>query len=168
MLKKLSDLNTLVPAPTIVDDGDGIYHFDYTFTDTGIVLIDADPAATAGLSDADRFLFAVVGPEDFFINVDLSALDTKLNDIQGVGFVTGTHSLVELQTLQFRALGLIHENHFTDTTAYDGFGNLTSARMRLYDTAGNVGSGTGVIATYSLTATYTAAGIMTDLKIVKA
>ena len=51
-----------------------------------------------------------------------------------------------------RILGLIHENMIIDNTGYDRFGNLTSARLRIYSTSASVGTDNNVLATYQITA----------------
>jgi len=53
-----------------------------------------------------------------------------------------------------RALGLMQENQYIDTIVYT-LGKVTSMRLRTYDTKANVGTGTGVVATYTITANYT-------------
>jgi hypothetical protein len=54
-----------------------------------------------------------------------------------------------------RVLGLMQENYYMDQTSYDGSGNLTSARLRLYTQASSVGTDSDVMATYTVTATFT-------------
>jgi len=53
-----------------------------------------------------------------------------------------------------RMVGLLQENYSVDQTVYDAQGNLTSSRIRLYDSSLNVGTNNGVIATYNMIATY--------------
>lgn len=57
--------------------------------------------------------------------------------------------------LLIRTLGLGQENYYIDNTTYDSDGNLVTGRIRIYDEASNVGSGTGVNATYDISAVYT-------------
>ena len=57
-----------------------------------------------------------------------------------------------------KTLGLVHHNFFIDNATYDEFGNMVSARVRIYDTASNVGTNTGVIETYLITSDATACG----------
>lgn len=57
-----------------------------------------------------------------------------------------------------RTLGLVHHNMYIDNPTYDEYGNMTSARVRIYDLAANVGTNTGVIETYLITADGTACG----------
>lgn len=65
-----------------------------------------------------------------------------------------------------RALGLMQENIYLDTQVYDASSNLTSARMRTYSTSGDVGTDTNILATYTITATYTGTDL-TTYKVVK-
>jgi len=73
----------------------------------------------------------------------------------------------ELETEVARILGLSHENVYIDTTVYDANDNLTSARLRIYSVAGSVGTGSDVLATYTLTAVGSGAGKFTTWKQVK-
>lgn len=59
-----------------------------------------------------------------------------------------------------RILGLTQENQFIDTTVHAGE-NLVSARLRLYSDAASVGTDLNVTDTYTITASYTAAGMET-------
>lgn len=70
-----------------------------------------------------------------------------------------------LDALVKRILGLEQENFFIDNTTYtDGY--MTGARIRIYSVAGSVGTASDVIATYTVTATYTGSE-MDDYKVVK-
>lgn len=66
-----------------------------------------------------------------------------------------------------RILGLVHENIYIDSTTFDADCNLIAARIRIYDTAANVGTTTGVIGTYEITVTSSGAGKFTNWKQVK-
>lgn len=61
-----------------------------------------------------------------------------------------------LVTSMVSALGLMHENSVMDTTTFDALNNLTSGRLRLYNSKANAqaAGATGLLATYSITATY--------------
>ena len=56
-----------------------------------------------------------------------------------------------------RTLGLAQENQHIDNVTTDIYGRMTSARMRTYSAAGSVGTDSDVLATYTITATYTGA-----------
>jgi hypothetical protein len=53
-----------------------------------------------------------------------------------------------------RALGLAQENQYIDQVVYTS-SKVTSMRLRIYSDAGSVGSGSNVVATYTITAQYT-------------
>lgn len=75
---------------------------------------------------------------------------------------------VDTYTLMLRGIGLMHENSVLDQTAYDGFNNLTAGRMRTYDTKANAqaAGATGLIATYTITATYVGKNVQ-EYKVVR-
>jgi len=63
-------------------------------------------------------------------------------DDGGSNVVTGRidrDNASELSELVTRTLGLMQENQFVDNTVYDGNGNLTSSRVRIYSNAASVG-----------------------------
>jgi len=67
-----------------------------------------------------------------------------------------------------RVLGMVQENFFIDNTIYNTQHMLTESRIRLYSNAGSVGTGSNVIATYTMLAEYDTSGIeMTSYKVVK-
>jgi hypothetical protein len=53
-----------------------------------------------------------------------------------------------------RIAGLMQENYSVDQTMFDSQGNMISSRIRIYNNAMNVGTNSGVIATYQMIATY--------------
>ena len=65
-----------------------------------------------------------------------------------------------------RILGLSQENYYIDQNMYDGNGNLTSCRIRVYSVASSVGTASDVLATYTVTSTYTG-NQLTTYKVVK-
>ena len=62
-------------------------------------------------------------------------------------------------------LGLNQENFYIDNTTYTGV-HMTGARIRIYSVAGSVGTASDVIATYTMTATYSG-DEMDDYTVVK-
>lgn len=54
-------------------------------------------------------------------------------------------------------VGLVHQNIYIDSTTYDNYGNLTSARLRIYSSSASVGTDNNVLATYTITASAGAA-----------
>jgi len=63
-----------------------------------------------------------------------------------------------------KVLGLVHSNIYIDNPVYDGDGNLTGARIRIYSTSGSVGTNSDVIATYQITAPGDGPGRFTSWK----
>lgn len=61
--------------------------------------------------------------------------------------------IVTLQGFMNRVLGLTQENQAIDQMVYTS-GRLTSSRIRIYSSAGSVGTDNDVLATYTMTATY--------------
>ena len=59
-----------------------------------------------------------------------------------------------ISTVLTRILGLTQENYLVDNTIYDTEGNMTSSRIRIYDDSVSVGSGSNIMATYSVSASY--------------
>jgi len=70
-------------------------------------------------------------------------------------------NVVTLSNDMKRLLGLTHENIFIDNPVYDGDGNLTSARVRIYSNPASVGTLVDVIGTYTISAPSTAPGQFT-------
>jgi hypothetical protein len=51
-----------------------------------------------------------------------------------------------------RIIGLVHENIFIDNPIFDSDGNMTAARLRIYSNPTDVGTSSGVIGTYNISA----------------
>ena len=78
------------------------------------------------------------------------------------------HDFDSIAELVIRILGLTQENFSIDDTIYDTLGNLTNGRIRIFDSAANVGSASGIIAEYAIEATYdTNTGLMTNYEVKK-
>lgn len=77
--------------------------------------------------------------------------DGGVNILTGVLYVNTIDSITDSNT---RVLGLSQENQFIDNAIYDGNNNLTSARLRIYSQAIDVGTPVGVIATYTIETAY--------------
>lgn len=79
--------------------------------------------------------------------------------VRGVGEISedlGSATVVDRTVNRYsldRILGLVQENQFIDNQVYTA-GKLTSARLRIYSVAGSVGTDSDVLATYTITATY--------------
>jgi len=66
-----------------------------------------------------------------------------------------------------RILALVHENIYIDNTQFDTDDNLFSSRLRIYENSVDVGTDSGVIATYQITAVTTGPGKFSSWKQVK-
>lgn len=73
-----------------------------------------------------------------------------------------------IKTNILRTLGLLHENTVIDQQVYDGASNLTSARVRCYDSKTNAQAAgvTGLQFIYSMSATYTG-NLLTNYSLVR-
>jgi len=89
-------------------------------------------------------------------------------------FVMDNGSLKAVQSIEWGGypdliLGLSQSNVYIDSCVYDEkYGGLASARLRIYDDAAHVGTTTGVIATYHISAVVSAPGQFSVWKQVKA
>lgn len=86
------------------------------------------------VSDTDDDFFDIY-TEDLQINID----NAKINKI----------------------LGLVHQNILIDQTGYDKYGNLSTARVRIYSDSASVGTDSNVIATYQIESVSTDTGKFT-------
>jgi hypothetical protein len=66
--------------------------------------------------------------------------------------------ITDIYTNVVKTLGLVHHNIYIDQTQYDDYGNLTSARVRIYSDAASVGTTSNVIETYMITSDGTECG----------
>ena len=57
-----------------------------------------------------------------------------------------------------RTLGLVHHNIYIDNPTYDDFGNMVSARVRIYSDAASIGTDSNVIESYIITSNGTQCG----------
>uniref|UniRef100_A0A6M3KA82 Uncharacterized protein n=1 Tax=viral metagenome TaxID=1070528 RepID=A0A6M3KA82_9ZZZZ len=116
-------------------------------------LVSYDPPTKAELDTAES---NIRGADSDDLKTLSDALDTILTD-------TGT----TLDALIKKALGLSQENFYIDQTVFDANGNMTSCRIRTYSVAGSVGTVNDVLATYTVTATYSGSE-MSSYKVVAA
>jgi len=63
-----------------------------------------------------------------------------------------------------KILGLVHQNIYIDDTGYDLYGNLSSARIRIYSDSNSVGTDNDIISIYRITSVSTEAGKFTTWK----
>lgn len=144
---------------------------NFTVSDSGGNLI-------SGIDTTTGFVPYVYNPSGGEVNISVSGFFTELGNgnyrytftpnLNGVWYVTVIHSIyfpwgksddVYIQESDLTAvyeiirktLGLVHHNVYIDQATYDDFGNMISARVRIYDDASNIGTSTGVIETYMIT-----------------
>jgi len=98
---------------------------------------------TLGTSNTDGTV--LIGPDGLIIDDGYTGVVIADN-------TTREHVWQDPRALRIK--GLSQENQFMDQTVYDSNSQLISARIRLYDSAANVGTDNGVIATYTVTSTY--------------
>lgn len=105
------------------------------------------PAAALNLTGALTYAVAVAGARTFVGTAKVVA-NEEADTFASVAGVAAQMT---------KALGLMHENSVLDTTTFNGDNNLTSGRYRTYDTKAHaLAAGVlGLIATYTITATYT-------------
>jgi len=81
--------------------------------------------------------------------------DARAGNVDELAAANIPADLTALDVLLDRVLGLAGENTQTDTVVTDANGRMTSGRLRIYSVAASVGTDDDVVATYTLTATYT-------------
>ena len=119
--------------------GAGWYRYNFTLFDSSknyVIRCDG----TTQLSDSERWAW---GGND---SLSHDEVDLILNENEKIN----------------RILGLVHQNIFIDNTSYDSFGNLISARVRLYSKASSVGTDDDVLSSYILYANCTEGGKFTS------
>ena len=128
-----------------------------------IDLTAVDPSTVASDSLADQ-LFNKDSNKTFNSATDsLEAISDSLS-INGASTAT---LLAQMQADLSRVLGLLHRNAILDLQTYDGQGQLTSARLRVFDSPANVpatpgGSEVvGLLQRYDITATYSGLNVVT-------
>lgn len=99
---------------------------------------------------------------------DLDSLGGKLDNIMdgGSGGFVPADSLHNLRSDILRVLGLLHHNAVLDNQAYDEHGQMTSARLRVFELKSQVPSTpggsetTGLLHEYNIEAVYDGAGVV--------
>lgn len=160
----------LVNNASMTEVGDGFYSYDFTTYDLNkdyAIVCDG----TAALSDSDRYTYA--GNENYIddinntITVSTSGnfddINTNISQIN-TNVLSVSASIVDINNDIKRLLGLVHENIFIDQPTYDSYGNMDSARLRIYSNPGSVGTDSDVIGTYEISAPSTSPGQFTSWK----
>lgn len=100
----------------------------------------------------------------------LAATDSveAIRDALDAMSVNTSSGLSQLQADVARVLGLLQLNSMVDNQQFDGFGQLTSARLRVFDSEANVpptpggDEATGLLQEYSLKSEYSGVNIVTQ------
>jgi len=146
---------------------------------------DAQGNLITGLDTTNGFTPYVYDPTGAEVTSSVSGIFTELGDgnyrysftpnLNGVWYINVTNptyfpwgknddvyvdttDLTGVYEITRRTLGLIHHNFYIDQPIYDDFGNMVSARVRIYDDVANVGTSVGVIETYMITSDAEACG----------
>ena len=107
----------------------------------------------------------VVGPNSIMGQLEL------IKDGGGGDFDATRDSLHDLGTSLARTLGLLHANSVVDNQTYDVLGQLTAARLRIFDSEANVptipggSETTGLIHEYNVIAEYAGQGVLTNYQL---
>ncbi len=132
-----------------------------------------DPTATVELVSEQSTVFNDVTKSYIDTLVpSISWVDQEVGSYLIVWSVSGTDddfSEIYTEDLQIsidetkidKILGLVHQNILIDQTGYDKYGNLSTARVRIYSVSGSVGTDNNVIATYEITSVSTETGKFT-------
>jgi len=137
--------------------------------------------------DSSAFTVHVYNPSSVEVTPSVSGAFTELGDgnykynflpnVNGTWYLIVTHpvyfpwgktddvqvydnDISDIYQTVKRTLGLTHENIYIDETVYDDNGQMISGRLRIYDSALDVGSNNGIIATYMITADSTGCGTL--------
>jgi len=106
------------------------------------------------------------------LNPSISWIDQEVGSYLVVWYVSDTEddfAPIYTEGLQInidktkidKILGLVHQNILIDQTEYDDYGNLTTARVRIYKDSSSIGTDNNILATYELESTNTECGRFT-------
>jgi hypothetical protein len=168
-----TDTYNYVGVVNLFHTSEGIYQGDWTFTNPGCyfvfyqLYIDFGHTAPA---DYDRSMEYVevsnsraeITATSATATATLSAVGAVQADVTAIGL-----SVATLLDNTIRTLGLLHENTVVDSQTYDGSGYLLTSRIRSYNSKANANTAglTGLLYTWTMTASYTGANL-TNFKIV--
>ena len=139
-------------------------------------------------SDFDAYVYNPIGAN---VTGSVSGVFTELGDgnykytfipdVNGIWYINVTNKtyfpwgknddiyvdsadLTDVYDVVIKTLGLVHHNVFIDQPVYDEFGNMISARVRIYSDSASVGTNSNVIETYRLESDGTECGQFTYWK----
>lgn len=122
----------------------------------GLVATVSLPAVTGGLYQAQY----VPGTLGYFATVYETFLDSLFTMPSGYEIQAETLEVSTDSTNLMRVLGLLNQNTFIDSQIYDSNGNMTSCRIRNYDSSANATTQNvaGLLYTWNVTAVYNGQG----------
>jgi hypothetical protein len=146
-LDLLDPANIVVNADAMIERGSGFYTYDFASYDTaknyGFV---ADGGVA--LSQFNRYVAGTnIAPDA--LAVQESILNALLSDFLQPETIGESLSLIR---------GLVQHNFQLENAVYSPGGVMTDAIIKIWDTAANVGTPTGLLATYQVSATEGAPG----------
>lgn len=160
------ELNDTAPLRVQVSDGNaGLFPQVKVYNGAGTVVATLSAAHVAGgLYTADW----TPGLEGYFTAVYRLFTDAGHTLDAGYDATSVDVEVTSLRAALARILGLTQENIVIDLQVYDGSNNLTGARLRTYDSKANAqaAGGTGMLASYTLAASYTS-GRLTAYSVVR-
>lgn len=152
-IRDVEDNTLIITDSTSEEVGDGWYKYDFvSYDSTKEYAIRFDGGIT--LSDTDRYTY---GTNDSFVEdiVD-GVFEEQINKHLNIG--TYGYTINEINNNLKLALGLMHHNIFIDQTIYDEYGNMKSARVRIYSESSSVGSDINVIGSYNISSSSSETG----------
>ena len=150
----IATLNEPVPLRILAADGrTDLYGQIRIYSAGGIQVAALSAGHVAEGLYSSNWTPAIEGHYTMVGELYLDALHTASAGYEKVADALEVNSV---KTSILRLLGLHHENTFIDQQSYDAEGNLLGARVRLYDSKPSAlgGGSSGVVATYSVIATY--------------
>lgn len=152
--------------------------------DEHFTVVDDNGNLISGI-DSTTFTVYVYNPSNAEVSGSVGNGFTELGDgnykytftpnVNGVWYVVVTHpvyfpwgknddvyvdtaDISEVYEIVRRNLGLAHHNMYIDEPTYDDYGNMVSARVRIYSDSGSVGTDSNIIESYLITADGTECG----------
>lgn len=167
---------TMTDVDATIVPGEYEYAVDVSAWDDGVYTVYFQYSGSATVHFTDTVEFRIYdGKESVALAEELGTqakadvkaeADTALSDYGPPTKAEMDIAIASLDTLLDRILGLAQENQYLDTAVFDSNGNMTSCRIRIYSVANSVGTNSNVLATYTITCTYTN-NLLTTFKVVK-
>lgn len=151
-------------APAISEIAGGMYKFTRP-TGGGLGVMHLAGIIDFGASANPRYQPIDIRPEEAIDAVDLLGTPAGASVSADIAAVKAKTDFIptDFDDMVARMLGLMHENSVLDNTSFDSLNNMTAGRIRIYDSKANAqaAGATGLLATYSITATYVGGNLAT-------